>query len=41
MGGEDLAGQRDVGKVAAIGVDPLVERQRRAGEGEALSCAEG
>jgi hypothetical protein len=41
VGREQLARQRDVGDVAAIGVDPLVEQDRGAGEREALSRAGG
>ena len=41
VGREQLAGQSDVGDVAAIGVDPLVQQDRRAGEREALSRAGG
>jgi len=41
MGGDDPAGERDVGDVAAIGVDALVQLRRRAGEVEALSRAGG
>jgi hypothetical protein len=41
MGREELPGQRDVGNVAAIGVNALVELDRRAAEAETLSCAGG
>ncbi len=41
MGGDQLAGQRDIGDVLAIGMDARIERQRRPGEAEALSCAGG
>ena len=40
-GGRNLAGERDVGNVAAIGVDALVQHQRRAAQSEALSRAGG
>ena len=41
MRGEELAGERNVGNVAAIGMDALVQHQRGAGEVEALSRAGG
>ena len=41
MGREELAGQGDVGDVAAIGVDPLVEDDRGAAERKTLSRAGG
>jgi hypothetical protein len=41
MRSEELAGEGDVGKIATIGVDALVEQQRWPGEGEALSRAGG
>jgi hypothetical protein len=41
MGGEKLPGERDIGNVAAIGVDAVVEDDRRAAEREALSRAGG
>ena len=41
MGREELARERDVGNVAAIGVDALVEDDRGPAEREALSCAGG
>lgn len=33
---ENLAGQRDVGDVLAVGVDARIERQRRPGQPESL-----
>jgi hypothetical protein len=38
---EELAGEGDVGDVAAIGMDSLVEDERRSAEVEALSRAGG
>jgi hypothetical protein len=38
---EELAGKRNVGDIAAIGMDPLVEDERRSAEVEALSRAGG
>jgi hypothetical protein len=41
MRGEKLARERYVGNVAAVGVDALVQQQRRPGEREALSRVGG
>lgn len=41
MRSEEVAGQGDVGKIPAIGVDAVIESQRGLGEAEALSCAGG
>jgi hypothetical protein len=41
MGREELSGQSDIGEVAAIGVDTLVEDDRRTAELKALSRAGG
>jgi hypothetical protein len=41
MGGEQLARQRDIGKVVAIGMDLRIEQDRGSCEREALSRAAG
>jgi hypothetical protein len=41
MGSEELAGEGDIGEVAAIGMETLVKDQRGSGEAKALSCAGG
>jgi hypothetical protein len=38
---EELASERDIGDVAPIGMDPLIEDDGRAAEGEPLSRAGG
>lgn len=38
---EELASQRDIGDIAAIGMNPLVENERGTAKRETLSRAEG
>jgi hypothetical protein len=38
---EDSAREEDIGDIVAIGIDPRVERNRRARQLEAVSRAEG
>lgn len=39
MRGDDSPGQADIGQIAAIGVDPRIELDRRAGQSKAPSRA--
>jgi hypothetical protein len=41
MGREELTGEGDIRNVAAIGMDPLVEDERRPAESETFSRAGG